>query len=127
MMMYVVTRVSGKAYLVKVDAETMGGAENQILEKAVCGVLGEYSIEAAQAFDDKAMKTDTFIWMALEAEPITMKDFDEIVEKRNEEVLARKAAYEKLWEREKEMRDLMERVDQAKREIEDAKKYLNIK
>ena len=126
MMMYVVARVSGKTYLVKVDAETMGGAESQVLSKAVCGI-DEYGIEAAQAFDAKSMKTDTFIWMALEAEPITMKDFDILVEKRNEEVLARKAAYEKLWEREKELRDLTDRVEQAKREIEEARKYLESK
>lgn len=121
--MYVVTRVANKTYLVKVDAETMGGAERQILDKAVCGI-SEYSIEAAQAFDAESMKTDTFIWMALEAEPITMQQFDEIVEKRNEEVLARRQAQETISRNEREIEELRRRINQLSAENTDAERVL---
>ena len=122
--MYVVTRVAGKAYLIKTEAESMGGAESKILENAVCGAMNEYSIEAAQAFDEKSMKTDTFIWMALEAEPISMEDFKEIVEKRNEELIERKKAEEKLFADQRALDDLKARVEQLEREIKDGKRYL---
>lgn len=53
--MYAVARMAGKTYLVKIGAESMGGAESKILENAVCDARSEYSIEAAQAFDPERL------------------------------------------------------------------------
>ena len=70
-----------------------------------------YGVTAAMAFDKKSMKTDTFIYNALGAEPITGEELTKIIELRNEEI--RKAD-------EKE-----NRINELKRDIKTMTEELN--
>lgn len=66
------------------------------------------------AFDDKAMKTDTFIYSALNALPLGFNALTELIEKRNAKILEKDAAEERIRAIEKQMEELQKQLDEAK-------------
>ena len=109
----IIATVNGVDYLTRVNAESESGAEHTILDLSVCG-KHDYSVTACMAYDDKAMKTDTFIYNALNALPIGFNALTELIEKRNTKILEKDAAEERIRAIEKQMEDLQKQLDEAK-------------
>lgn len=110
----VVAAVKNDWYLVRVTANSLGEAEHKVLDLGICG-RHEYGVRGATAFDAKGMKTDTFIGMAMEAEPVSMEEFTEIVDAQNAWIKAKDDAEDKIREIEKQMKQLNDELEAAKR------------
>ena len=110
----VVAAVQNNWYLVRVEASSLGDAEHKVLDLGICG-RHEYGVRGATAFDAKSMKTDTFISMAMESEPVSVEEFTEIVEAQNAWIKAKDDAEDKIREIEKQMAQLNEELAAAKR------------
>lgn len=108
----VIARVNGIDYLAKVIAQSEYGAEHLVLDKGICG-KHSYGVENCVAYDEEAMKTDTFIWNALNANPIGYDDLLKTIEKRNEEIIKRDEAENRMREIEKQMKALQEEYNKA--------------
>ena len=67
-----------------------------------------------EIYPRKAMKTDTFIYNALNALPIGFNALTELIEKRNTKILEKDAAEERIRAIEKQMEDLQKQLDEAK-------------
>lgn len=109
-----IVEVNGVNYLTRINAESESNAEHTILDLSVCG-KHEYSVTACMAFDDKAMKTDTFIYNAINALPTRFNTLVDLIEKRNAEILEKDAAEEKLRAIEKQMKDLQKELDETRK------------
>lgn len=109
----IIVEINTASYLTKVNARSAMDAEHIILDKGICG-KHEYSVQACQAFDAEAMKTDTFIGEALNAIPLGFSALCELIEQRNEQILRKDAAEEKVRDIEKQMRELQKQLDEAK-------------
>ena len=109
----IIATVNGVDYLTRVNAESESGAEHTILDLSVCG-KHDYRVTASMAYDDKAMKTDTFIYNALNALPIGFNALTALIEKRNPKILEKDAAEERIRAIEKQMVDLQKQLDEAK-------------
>lgn len=109
-----IAEVNGVNYLTRINAESESNAEHTILDLSVCGKHG-YSVTACMAFDDKTMKTDTFIYNALNALPIRFNALVDLIEERNAEILKRDEAEEKIKKIEKQMKDLQKELDETRK------------
>lgn len=110
----VIAQVMNDFYLTKVKAASAYEAEHKILDLGICG-RHEYGVFGSHAFDQKTMKTDTFIANALKADPISLKELSEIIEANNERIRQKDKAEARIAEIEKQMKTLAEELDQAKR------------
>lgn len=109
----IIATVNGTDYLTKVNAESESGAEHTILDLSVCG-KHTYCVTACIAYDDKAMKYDTFRYSALAAEPISFEALKEIIAARKAEILEKDAAERRINEIEQSMKELQKELEQAK-------------
>lgn len=110
----VITSINKTSYMVRTNAESNAGAEHKVLDLGYCG-HHEYTVESAQAFDRKAMKTDHFITLALRSVTVSIPELVEIIEKRNRQIQARDMAEKRVWELERKMQSLAEELENAKR------------
>lgn len=110
----VIARVADKEYLTKVEAQTLLAAEHIILNEGVCTRFG-YGVDAAMAYDTKSMKTDCFIGSALSAEPISHIDLVDIIHRHNENLKEKVAAADNIERIEKQMKQLAEELEAAKK------------
>ena len=110
----VIAKVRNSWYMTKVEASNQCGAEHFILDMGICG-HHEYGVEAATAYDAKAMKTDSFIGMALSANPVSLVELAEIIEANNARIKAKDEAEDRIREIEKQMKTLAEELEAAKR------------
>lgn len=101
----VIARVNEIDYLVKVEAETVAGAEHKILDLSYCG-KHDYSVTACMAYDIVAMKTDTFVCNAINAEPVSVESLIVIIDKRNRELARFDDAEKRLLEIDKQIKTL---------------------
>lgn len=109
----VIAKVNGVEYLTKVFAESEYNAEHKILDQGICG-KHLYGVDACMAYNTKAMKTDTFIYNAIIAEPIAYESLIEIINYRNEEIKKQDEAENRIFEIEKQMKALQAELDKAK-------------
>lgn len=109
----IIAKVNGVDYLTRVNAESESSAEHMILDLSVCG-KHDYSVTACMAYDDKAMKTDTFVYNALNALPTGFNALVDLIEKRNAEILEKDAAEEKIRTIEKQMKELQKELEEAR-------------
>ena len=114
----VIADINKTSYMVRVNAESAAGAEHKVLDLGYCG-LHEYTVEAAHAFDRKTMKTDFFINLAMASVTISITELVEIIEKRNRQIETRDKAEKRVWELEKQMKQLTEELENAKRILEE--------
>lgn len=107
---YVIAQVNDVNYLVKVEADSLLEAEHHILD---LGYVGKhtYGVTASMAFDKKSMKTDTFIYNALTAEPITKEELTGIIELRNEEIRKADEKENRINELRKNIKDMNEELN----------------
>lgn len=119
----IIARVDGLDYLTNVEADSMSNAEHMILDRAICG-KHEYGVDAAQAFDAKAMKTDCFIGSAMSAEPISSYELFEIIERHNENIREKDAAEETIRKNEKLLTEMRSKIAEIENEIAQAKKKI---
>lgn len=106
----IIAEVNGKDYLTKVIAESAGNAEHMILDLSICG-KHTYGVTACMAFDSELMKTDTFVYSAIDAEPISFEALKEIIDKRNAEIKRKDEAEDAIEAIKKQMKDLQERLE----------------
>ena len=109
----IIATVNGVDYLTKVSAESESSAEHAILDLGVCG-KHDYSVTACMAYDAKSMKTDTFVYNALNALPLGFNALVELIEQRNAQILSKDAAEEKIRDIEKQMKELQMQLNEAK-------------
>lgn len=107
---YVIAQVKDTNYLVKVKAESLLSAERCILDMGYTG-KHTYGVTASMAFDKKSMKTDTFIYNALEAEPITGEELTKIIELRNEEIRKVDEKENRINELKRDIKTMTEELD----------------
>lgn len=111
----VIVKIMNDKYLTKVSGvSSLSGAEHKILDLGICG-RHEYGVAGATAYDDKAMKTDAFIWDAMAADPISFEQLAEIIEANNARIKAKDEAEDRIREIEKQMKALAEELEAAKR------------
>ena len=110
----VIAIVNNIAYMVNMEADSHYRAEHNILDLGYCG-RHEYGVETAQAFDSKDMKTDTFIAMALSSNTVSLQEIVDIVTERNKRIVAKEKAEERIHQIEKQMKQLSEELEDAKR------------
>lgn len=109
----IIAEVNGTAYLTKVHAESESSAEHAALDLGICGKHA-YGVTGCMAFDEDAMKYDTFIYAALHSTPVGFDDLKKIVEKRNAEIREKDEAEERIYQIEKQMKKLEEELAKAK-------------
>lgn len=119
----IIAKVDGRDYLTNVEANSMSAAEHIILDHGICG-KHEYGVDAAQAFDAKAMKTDCFIACAMIAEPISMLDLFGVIERHNENIREKDAAEEIIRKNEKLLAEMKAKMVEIEEEIAKAKKKI---
>ena len=124
MMYMVISKVAGREYLTGVEAYSAYLAEHMILDKGIRG-RHEYGVDDAQAFDEKAMKTDFFINATLHAISINKKELFEIIERHNKSIREKDAAEENIEKNEKLLFDLKAKVADLEHEICEAKKNIS--
>ena len=107
----IIATVNDKDYLTKVNAESAYAAEHLILDLSICG-HHTYGVTACMAYSDKEMNCDTFIYNALDAEPIGLDALTEIIEQRNAEIQKRDAAEDRIRDIERTMKNLQEELVQ---------------
>lgn len=110
----VIAKVLNDWYMTRVEAQSLAGAEHKILDLGICG-RHEYGVAGATAYDAKAMKTDSFIGMAMTADPISLEQLTEIIEANNVRIKAKDEAEDRVREIEKQMKTLAEELEAAKR------------
>lgn len=93
-------------YLVSIEAETQLGAEHKVLEYD--GIWG------ALAFDNDAMKTETFRGVCLSCETISMKELEAMSEEYKASYIALANAQDALTQVNAEIADLEERLAKMK-------------
>ena len=109
----IIATVNGIDYLTKVSAETESGAEHAVLDLSVCG-RRTYGVTACMAYGTDSMKYDTFIYGAINANPVSFDELKTIIEKRNSEIREHDAAEERVAAIEKQMKDLQKQLEEAK-------------
>lgn len=112
----IIAKVNGIDYLTKVIANSAGGAEHAILDQSYCG-RHTYGVTACTAFDVESMKTDCFIFSALEATPIDLERLMQIIEERNVEI-------RELDEAERDIERIEKQMEALKKDLADAKARL---
>ena len=110
----VIATVANDRYMVNIEASSLTRAEHMVLELGICG-RHEYGVNGATAFDAKGMKTDTFIAMATTADTVSMEELKTIVDAQNAWIKAKDDAEDKIREIEKQMKQLTEELEAAKR------------
>ena len=105
----VIARVDGSDYLTNVEAPSAYSAEHYIIDKGICG-LHDYGVENCMAYDAEAMKTDTFIFFAMDAEPITYAKLVSKILQRNEVIQMRDEAEKRTKEIKKQIKELNEEL-----------------
>ena len=126
MMYMVLSKVAGQDYLSRVEAHSAYIAEHMILDKGTRG-RHAYGVDDAQAFDEKAMKTDFFINATLHAIQISKNSLFEIIERHNENIREKDVIEESILNNEKLLAELKAKVADLEQEIaEDKKKSTNI-
>lgn len=108
----VIARVANKEYLTKVEAQSLLSAEHLILDQGICTKFG-YGVDGACAYDNKTMKTDSFIGSALSAEPIGYLDLVDIIRRHNENLKEKVAAHDRIIEIKKQMKTLAAELEAA--------------
>ena len=108
---FVIAEVNNKSYIIKINAERLGGAERKILDLGYCG-KHTYGVTAAIAFDSKGMKTDTFIGLALSAETVSYEDFVCIVAARNDEIMKADAKEKRIEELKKQIKSMSDELNE---------------
>lgn len=111
---YVIATVRNQNFLTQIYAETNAGAEHKVLDLGVCG-RREYAIRSAQAFDGEAMKTDTFIGMALDASPISFEALEHIIKVENDRILKKDECAATIEHLTTEIKQLTKELEDAKR------------
>lgn len=109
----IIATVNEIDYLAKLNAESESAAENAVLNLSVCG-KHTYGVTACMAYDADAMKYDTFVYRAINANPVSFDMLKEIIEKRNAEIREKDAAEKRISQIEKEMKALQEELAEAK-------------
>ena len=110
----VIATVANDKYMVNIEANSLSSAEHMVMDLGICG-RHEYGVAGATAFDAKGMKTDTFIGMAMTADTVSMKEFEKIVDAQNFKIKAKDEAEDKIRAIEKQMKQLAEELETAKR------------
>lgn len=110
----VIAKIINNWYMTKVVANSPLSAEHQILDMGICG-RHEYSVDGATAYDEDAIKTDTFTGMAMVADPISLKELAEIIEANNARIKAKDEAENRIMEIEKQMKQLAKELEAAKK------------
>lgn len=109
----IIATVNGIDYLTKLNAESESSAEHAVLNLSICG-KHTYGVTACMAYDDNAMKYDTFIYSALSAKAVSFDELKEIIDKRNKEIAEKDAAEERIRHIEKQMKQLAEELEEAR-------------
>lgn len=118
---YIIARVKEMDYLTKVSAETALSAEHMILDAGICG-KHEFGCDACMAYDANAMKTDAFIGAALHAEPISLCELMEKIEKNNDRIKAKDDAENAYILKQKMVEEIRRQMEIAEKELIEAKK-----
>ena len=118
---YIIARVKEMDYLTKVSAETALSAEHMILDAGICG-KHEFGCDACMAYDANAMKTDAFIGDALHAEPISLCELMENIEKNNDRIKAKDDAENAYILKQKMVEEIRRQMEIAEKELIEAKK-----
>lgn len=118
---YIIARVKGMDYLTKVSAETAISAEHMILDAGICG-KHEFGCDACMAYDANAMKTDAFIGAALHAEPISLCELMEKIEKNNDRIKAKDDAENAYILKQKMVEEIRRQMEIAEKELIEAKR-----
>ena len=88
---------NGHDYMTSVSALSLGGAEHIILDMGICGKHA-YSVSYSDAFDAEAIKTDTFVSMALSATTVSLAEAREIIEAYNSIIRSQDAKENRIAE-----------------------------
>ena len=118
---YIIARVKEMDYLTKVSAETALSAEHMILDAGICG-KHEFGCDACMAYDANAMKTDAFIGAALHAEPVSLCELMEKIEKNNDRIKAKDDAENAYILKQKMVEEIRRQMEIAEKELIEAKK-----
>lgn len=110
----VIAQVMNDFYLTRVHAESACEAEHKVLDLGICG-RHEYGVVGAIAYDQKTMKTDSFVANALKAHPVGQAELYDIIEANNERIRQKDKAESRIAEIEKQMKTLAEELEKAKR------------
>lgn len=98
--------VVNQKYMISLEHDgSCGGAEHQILDNF-------QGIEGCQAFDEKGMKTDTFMWYLTTCKTISLDELKTLSDE-----------YENRWKETAESRDAMKRLEA---EVEDLRNQLDV-
>lgn len=112
----VITGIRNDLYMTRVLAPSACSAEHFILDKGICGKHG-YGVDTAMAYDEETMKTDTFAFSAIRADPISLSELSEIIEANNAWIKAKDEAEDKVREIEAQMKKLSEELEKAKKTL----------
>lgn len=106
----VISKINSRDYMTKVDSSSLLAAEHLILDRAYCG-LHEYGVESCMAYDEEGMKTDTFVYSALNARTVSLTELYTIIEKNNERIISQD-------KKERRIREINKEIEKLKAELE---------
>lgn len=112
----VVAHMADKAYLTAVEADSALQAEHRIIDLGVCGRY-EHAVLGAHAFDAESMRTDTFVGLALRAQPITLEALTSIVEARNHRIRVKEQLRDQLEKKSAELGRLRAQAQELEDQI----------
>lgn len=118
---YIIAKVAGTQYMTKISADSAYMAEHMILDEAICG-KHEYGCDACMAYDANTMKTDAFIGAALHAEPVSLCELMEKIEKNNARIKAKDDAENAYILKQKMVEEIRRQMEIAEKELIEAKK-----
>lgn len=108
----VIARVGNIDYLVKVNTTSESAAEHMVLDRSYCG-RHDYGVTACMAYGEKAMKTDTFIFNALNANTVGFTELAEIIDAINAMIRKRDKAEQRVEEIKAQMEQLEKELAEA--------------
>lgn len=103
----VIAHLKDRAYLTAVEADSALQAEHQIIDLSICG-RHEYA---------EAMRTDTFVGLALEAQTITLEALAPIIEARGIHIREKERLQELLGKKEAELKQLQAQAQELRDQI----------
>lgn len=101
----VIATVGTTNYLTRVCSDSLYSAEHKILDLSICG-KHTYGVTSCNAYDDRTITSDNFLFSAFHSQPVTFDELKEIIERRNDEIRRSDEKEKRIAELETQIKNL---------------------
>ena len=109
----VIAKVGTTDYLTKVRSDSLYSAEHKILDLGICG-KHTYGVTSCNAYDDKTITSENFLFSAFYSQPVTFNNLKEIIERRNDEIIRSDEKEKRIAELEVQIKNLQSELELLK-------------